>query len=391
MKYGQIFDEEDELENKKPYDTISSREPIANPRGENAIDTSQMQPPQSPMGENPMAQMISQRMQGRNSATAPQFPSPTHIPSYQSPDADMVASFGGNPQSDDLRFAQSQAPGGNFYLAGTQLAAGANKPSGQNDLGKALNHENEMRNRVMQAMQARSLAAGKQAQTQNNFERNFSQRERNLSERHKKNEQIEEDKANAFYSKETGQYTQMLDSAIRLEDVLSKVKSGELKSASNVVASITNDISQLLTNSKNTSVSDREHAKVNALSKTWADFKNYALSHADDTLPPVYLAQFEQELDLLKDSVAQAYKRKTNELKTGTQSSKRQGVFENRYNSQMGAHARPEPSPSPTPSPEPTTPEKEDMVRVVHPQKGAFKVPRSNLKKAIKRGYQLNE
>jgi hypothetical protein len=145
---------------------------------------------------------------------------------------------------------------------------------------------------------------------------------------------------NNLFSKSTAPYTQSLDSANRLEDVLKKIKSGDLIGSSNVAASINNDMAQLLTGSKSTAVSDRQHAEIQALESTWNKIKGFASSKPTDVIPKVYLDQYENELNILKESLKDAFKRKTDELKSGTSIPSKSNIYQKRFESQMNSQPK---------------------------------------------------
>lgn len=305
---------------------------------------------------------------------------------------------------------------GNLYLAGVQGAFGANKATGQNDLGNALNQQSaqmnnrlqndaDVRSRVMQAimqqknaqtfasgqndlsrqntkdiatmkvnkapMAGRPLDPGRQA----NFDAHMGLQKTKLGN-------LQEQQANNDTAKATSGYVTMLDLSNKAQHVLDKVKAGVLTSSQNVHSSLANDISSLLGNGKASAVSDREHAQINSLEGSWNKIASFAQSKPRDTIPQPYLDQLEQELNILKASTIQSYRNKTNELKSGTQNPQKQNVFQNRFDSQVNAQA-------PIPSDNPTSPE---TVNVIDPDGIAGTIPKSQLDDAVKNGgYKLDD
>lgn len=278
----------------------------------------------------------------------------------------------GLPPLDDLNAQRAAIIGanaiGNYSLAGADIARGALTPLDGHTVGNAINNQNaqllndfqQSNNRRLSVMQfiaaqqnAAALAQGRNQNAlaiagvraaapkgnpnaQSNFERMMALRQQGLDSRN-------EQSANQFFSVQTAPYVQSMDSSNRLRDVLNNVKSGNLISSANVAASMSNDMAQLLTNSKNTTVSDKDHAAINSLDGTYNQIVSYAKNKPTNTIPQAYLDQFEKELGILEQSNAVNYQNKVNELKSGTTNPSKQNVYQNRYN----ARTNPQPSPSP--------------------------------------------
>lgn len=342
--HGLEYEDEDEV--LKPYDSVASRPPV--PDKEELVQGPSSSAPMNPFTPpNPVKDRIAQKF------APPSQPDPV----MQQFDSD---------QAENLEFQGVQNQGnliGNLARSFAQAAQGVHAPKPNTGLFDAMDAQRSQamqgrqsaqsqRAKIMQAIEARKTS-------QNQFQQGFQQRDRianqsndtriagidaqkeNMRLRRERLDNTIETSANTLFSKETTPYTKALDSSKRLQDVLSQVQSGKLTSASNVAAAMTADMGQLLANSSNTTVSDRQKGEVHALESTANKIKQYATSRPKDTIPKAYLDQFQIELDILKHSILTNYENKMNELKAGTKNPAKQEIFENRFQSQKDSNSEP--------------------------------------------------
>lgn len=292
------------------------------------------------------------------------------------------------------------APGGDYYLAGVQGAFGANKATGQADLGNSLNRQNaqamagiqsdnQNRANVMAAIQNRKAAqtftAGQNdLNRQNTLAINGANNARSAANNAASNAQSGanntasnqsrldaaatrarnngadkpmtpyqnarlEQVANNNFAQSTQPHVKVFNSINNVTHLLDGLDAGTLKSSPNIANQLAVDMNVI--NSASSTVSGTDHARIRSLQGDLQSLRSYVQGDVRSTIPPAQLQNLRQELNILRNSTQQSFGSAVKSLTSGTSNPMMQKVYQSRHDSVMNSMGGGDSSPSNTPAP----------------------------------------
>jgi hypothetical protein len=147
----------------------------------------------------------------------------------------------------------------------------------------------------------------------------------------------EDTSAQTTFDKNEGMFKQRILGANRLNDLVDRIKGGQLIGSKNVSRELTNEIDMLVRGQQNGGAyGDREEVAIRTLQGSLANLAQWALGHPENTIPEDFIPQIEKEAAILKHSYLKAYRDTADELQKGTSIQSKKDVYNNRSHALLG-------------------------------------------------------
>lgn len=153
-----------------------------------------------------------------------------------------------------------------------------------------------------------------------------------MSDRNRRIDSTIEGKANAEFDRNTDGEVKRLQACKRVLELIDAVKSGQLIGSSQIRNAITADLGTLaLPVGSRATMTDRQKSAINSFSTKAQELEAWINNHPNQTIPPEYITQLENETNIFKESYTNAFRTKAKSLHSSSKDQTFKDTIKNRY------------------------------------------------------------